>query len=145
MTTDLLPIGPHDHPEPRTMTWTQVELAAIRDYAARCVAAERERDAAASKQAWVDVLAERCRQIEVEGWTPEHDDCHRDGSLAKAAYCYAWAACGLGMESPPPAPPGWPWAGTWWKPRDTRSNLVRAAALLLAEIDRLDRQAGEKT
>lgn len=109
------------------------------------VAAERERDAAASKQAWVDVLAERCRQIEVEGWTPEHDDCHRDGSLAKAAYCYAWAACGLGMESPPPAPPGWPWAGTWWKPRDTRSNLVRAAALLLAEIDRLDRQAGEKT
>ena len=111
------------------------------------VAAERERDAAASKQAWVDVLAERCRQIEVEGWTPEHDDCHRDGSLAKAAYCYAWAACGLGMESPPPAPPGWPWAGTWWKPRDTRSNLVRAAALLLAEIERLDRQApaGEKT
>jgi hypothetical protein len=43
MTTDLLPIGPHDHPEPRTMAWTQVELAAIRDYAARCVAAERER------------------------------------------------------------------------------------------------------
>ena len=113
--------------------------------AEQALAAERERDAAASKQAWVDVLAERCRQIEVEGWTPEHDDCHRDGSLAKAAYCYAWAACGLGMESPPPAPPGWPWAGTWWKPRDTRSNLVRAAALLLAEIDRLDRQAGEKT
>jgi hypothetical protein len=46
MTTDLLPIGPHDHPEPRTMTWTQVELAAIRGYAARCVAAERERLAA---------------------------------------------------------------------------------------------------
>ena len=98
-----------------------------------------------SSQAVLDVAAERRRQIEVEGWTPEHDDCHRDGSLAKAAYCYAWAACGLGMESPPPAPPGWPWAGTWWKPRDTRSNLVRAAALLLAEIDRLDRQAGEKT
>ena len=46
MSTDLLPIGPHDHPEPRTMMWTQVELRAIRDYAARCVAAERERLAA---------------------------------------------------------------------------------------------------
>ena len=43
MNIELLPIGPHDHQEPRTMTWTQVELAAIREYAARCVAAERER------------------------------------------------------------------------------------------------------
>ncbi len=108
------------------------------------VAAERERLAPGALR---DVAAERRRQIEVEGWMPDHDDRHRDGSLAKAAYCYAWAACGLGMESPPPAPPGWPWAATWWKPRDARSNLVRAAALLLAEIERLDRQspAGEKT
>lgn len=46
MTTALLPIGPHDHPEPRTMVWTELELRAIRDYAARCVAAERSwRDA----------------------------------------------------------------------------------------------------
>jgi hypothetical protein len=39
----LLPIGPHDHPEPRSMTWTQTELAAIKAYAARCVAADQER------------------------------------------------------------------------------------------------------
>ena len=39
----LLPIGPHDHPEPRTMMWSALELAAIKEYAARCVTAERER------------------------------------------------------------------------------------------------------
>lgn len=43
----LLPLGPHDHPEPQTMAWSALELRAIRDYAARCVAAERERIAAA--------------------------------------------------------------------------------------------------
>ncbi len=39
----LLPIGPHDHPEPQTMAWSELELQAIRQYAARCVATERER------------------------------------------------------------------------------------------------------
>lgn len=32
-----------------------------------------------------DIAAERRRQIEVEGWAPEHDDLHRDGVLARAA------------------------------------------------------------
>src|SRR5690606_333611 len=35
-----------------------------------------------------DVLAERRRQIEAEGWTPGHDDKHAEG-LACAAACYA--------------------------------------------------------
>lgn len=33
----------------------------------------------------------------------------------------------------------WPWDREWWKPKDRRRNLVRAAALLIAEIERLDR------
>lgn len=36
----LLPIGPHDHPEPQTMVWSDLELRAIKAYAGRCVAAE---------------------------------------------------------------------------------------------------------
>jgi hypothetical protein len=36
-----------------------------------------------------DVMAERRRQVEQEGWTPGHDDTHDDGSLALAAVCYA--------------------------------------------------------
>lgn len=43
--TGLLPIGPHDHPEPQTMVWTGLELRAIRAYAARCVAARQAADA----------------------------------------------------------------------------------------------------
>ena len=47
----LLLIGPHDHPEPRSMMWSALELAAIKEYAARCVAAERERICVAIKAA----------------------------------------------------------------------------------------------
>ena len=36
-----------------------------------------------------DVAAERKRQIEVEGWTAEHDDYHPPGELAQAGACYA--------------------------------------------------------
>jgi hypothetical protein len=36
-------------------------------------------------------------------------------------------------------PMGWPWDATWWKPKDRRSNLIRAGALMLAEKERLGR------
>ena len=39
----LLPIGPHDHPDPHSMVWSDTELRAIRRYAEMCVGAERER------------------------------------------------------------------------------------------------------
>ena len=34
----------------------------------------------------------------------------------------------------------WPWSLDWWKPKDPRRDLVRAGALIVAEIERLDRQ-----
>lgn len=81
-----------------------------------------------------DVLAERRRQIEKEGWTPDHDDkTHLPGELALAACCY----CVADDDEAPPAI--WPWETKWWKPKDRRRNMVRAAALLLAEIERHDR------
>jgi len=82
-----------------------------------------------------DVLVERARQVGVEGWTPEHDDQHDGMELAFAASCYAVADEG----EPPDAI--WPWPIEWWKPRSHRENLVRAGALILAEIERLDRAA----
>ena len=91
-----------------------------------------------SSQAALDVLTERRRQIEAEGWTPEHDDAHSSGDLMQAAICYAMGATfvsGATLDL-------WPWDRAWWKPKDKRSNIVRAAALLLAEIERLDRAAG---
>ena len=82
-----------------------------------------------------DVLSERQRQIEVEGWTPEGDAAYRDGELADAAACYARPRYRMGET----CPPEWPWAGKWWKPTNRRRNLVKAGALILAEIERLDR------
>lgn len=81
-----------------------------------------------------DVLAERTRQVEIEGWTAEHDDKHEFEELAFAASCYSTAE---GGDIPPAV---WPWSLKWWKPRSRRSNLVRAAALIIAEIERLDRK-----
>ena len=96
------------------------------------VALERER-VLRGNQALHDVIAERSRQISEEGWTSEHDDAHGNGEMAVAAACYA-APTDVEPES-------WPWAYKWWKPTTPRRNLVKAAALILAEIERLDRLA----
>lgn len=89
-----------------------------------------------SATAMIDVIAERLRQQEKEGWTPEHDDQHNEGQIAAAAACYAHASY-LGNDFRFRA--YWPWSDEWWKPKSPRENLVRAAALLVAEIERLDR------
>ena len=80
------------------------------------------------------VIAERFRQIEVEGWSPEHDEAHEKGELAKAGANYAFYA-GNGAKEVPWA---WPWNGSWWKPQDFRRDLVRGAALILAELEKFD-------
>ena len=80
-----------------------------------------------------DVLAERRRQVSKEGYSTRHDDEHDDGAMAVAAAYYALhGARGKGQVI-------WPWDLEDCKPRDKRSNLVRAAALAIAEIERLDR------
>ncbi|MBN8294926.1 hypothetical protein JI664_23345 [Rhodobacter sp. NTK016B] len=90
------------------------------------------------------IAAERKRQVEGEGWTPEHDDEHAEGELGKAAACYALAASAetqlrFDIKRGDAAPQDWPWDTSWWKPKDRRADLVRAGALIAAEIDRLDR------
>lgn len=92
-------------------------------------------------QAWLDVQAERRRQVEAEGWTPEHDDEHSHGQMARAAACYALA----GSSAPNDGTAAllvslaWPWDEQWWKPSTARRDMVKACALALAEIERLDR------
>lgn len=85
------------------------------------------------------IAQERQRQIEKEGWTPEHDtDEHADGELAMAAVCYALPDCDRQVENGVPF--FWPFDGNW-KPGDRVRELVKAGALIAAEIDRLQRQA----
>lgn len=108
------------------------------------------------------IAAERKRQVEVEGWTPEHDDHHHTGSMARAAACYAAPILiyrgGCTRNSRDRLQVDfvevWPWDAKWDKrsPRDGigRStpndpaeidarirDLEKAGALCAAEIDRL--------
>jgi hypothetical protein len=88
------------------------------------------------------IHAERKRQIEVEGWTPEHDDRHDDGALLRAAVSYYWNYRDPDMivKREDGAPMSWPWDVHWWKPKDPRRDLERAGALCLAERERLRRK-----
>ena len=96
-----------------------------------------------------DVLAERVRQVEIEGFDAAHDAKHHAGELAAAATCYAHnATCQLYVFADDPltaqdlqaSDVWWPWGEQWWKPKTPRRDLVRAAALIIAEIERLDTQ-----
>ena len=74
------------------------------------------------------------RQISKFDWTCSHDDQYSEGQLVDASVCYSSAD---GPEAP--CPFLWPWSADWWHPSTERRNKVKAAALMLAEIERLDR------
>ena len=94
-----------------------------------------------------DVADERGRQINAEGWSRAHDDAHEPGTLSQAAAVYAQSAvrelapdfCGPHMCAALARRFKWPWSIHWWKPKGPRRDLVRAAALIIAEIERIDR------
>lgn len=85
------------------------------------------------------VLRERERHLSHEGWTAKHDDGHRAGEIARAAACYALSAGPEKVSDLSLIHRLWPWEWRWFKPRSKREDLVRAGALIIAEIDRLDR------
>ena len=108
------------------------------------------------------ITNERRRQIEKKGWTSEHDDTHTGGELALAAVCYAaprrifihetrhnghaftdpwpwWPgndarfACGNNDRSNSPPRPG------SYSDQERLDLLIKAGALIAAEIDRIQR------
>ena len=108
------------------------------------------------------IAKERQRQIDEEGWTPEHDDDHTEHELAFAAACYAagFHLVGVFVDDigAPRAESIWPWDESWDKrpkilnednepirllhPEETARDeriraLEKAGALIAAEIDRL--------
>ncbi|WP_204769019.1 ead/Ea22-like family protein [Escherichia coli] len=99
-----------------------------------------ELEVLAFNPALLDVISERQRQRAVEGWTSEHDDAYQNSELADAAACYAINAHNQGLSTPA----HWPWAPDWWKQSGPRRDLVKAGALILAEIERIDRAAAGK-
>ena len=99
-----------------------------------------ELEVRAFNPALLDVISERQRQRAIEGWTSEHDDAYQNSELADAAACYAINAHNQGFSTPA----HWPWAPDWWKQSGPRRDLVKAGALILAEIERIDRAAAGK-
>ena len=100
------------------------------------------------------IAAERRRQVEGESWKSPHDDGHTEGQLALAAACYALKSAGLASQHYRLGRGGievsvdalgiyWPFESAAWKPQTSIRNLVKAGALIAAEIDRRLR-AGEE-
>lgn len=104
-----------------------------------------------------EVLAERKRQVEKEGWSLAHDDAHDTGELARAAGYFAMAAAMNDITRREMETTGGSadaeiaalqYLRPDWEPKSLRlkgrrRELLIGAALMMAEIERLDR-ADEK-
>lgn len=96
------------------------------------------------------ITEERKRQIEKEGWSESHDAEHSDMSLAVAGASYALHAASAhtgehfswGDIFRECALKVWPFDREWFKPtpEDPIRQLVKAGALIAAEIDRIQNQ-----
>jgi hypothetical protein len=94
-----------------------------------------------------DIVAERERQVKKEEFSPERDDNYKGYELPLAAAAYvSFAGTSPRMrewmrEKASRPPIMWPstWDVKWWKPSTPRRDLVKAAALIIAEIERIDR------
>lgn len=87
------------------------------------------------------ISKERQRQIEEELWTPEHDNQHVHGEIARAAAIYALSEEQRLTLGDDVLSYLWPWDVQWYKPTpdDRIRELEKAGALIAAEIDRLQR------
>ena len=93
------------------------------------------------------IAQERQRQIDGEGHDAGHDDEHDMGELAAAAMCYADLAVDAEISAvgDKVTVQWWPFADNEWKPSDdVVRDLVKAGALIAAEIDRLQRKRAAK-
>lgn len=99
------------------------------------------------------VLAERQRQIEVEGWSAEHDaQEHSPLGLAQAGAAYLIGARRFVVtdyeadESDVPVSGRilWPWGIDWWKPDTLRRDLVRGCALAIAAGELADNRKAKR-
>lgn len=93
-----------------------------------------------------EVVIERQRQIGAEGFTTSADDAYPRGTLGMAGACYALPP-GLRAMTEMSVPFAWPWPAEWWKPappENRRRDYIKALALILAEVEALDRAEDAK-
>ena len=116
--------------------WMHAYFAVVQHNALRDSAEAMLNAPGALTQAARDVLAERARQVDAEGFNHARDDEYVGRQLAGAAASYLILAAGGREED---ARAVWPWRKEWLKPSDQRRYLEKACALALAEMERLDR------
>lgn len=110
---------------------------------------ERETLAAFVGHGFQDVVLERIEQIEEHGFDLQHDLGHHPGELALGAASYLNTAIDQlygRHHAPKDSPDTWPWQREAWRPGTARDNLVKALAIGLSVLDRLDnarRDAGD--
>ena len=78
-----------------------------------------------------EILEERLRQRAELGYLPEVDACWKHDELARAAAFYATPDRLRDIKD-------WPFDIHCCKPGDRRRELIKAAALIMAEIERMD-------
>lgn len=83
------------------------------------------------------IAIERTRQRAGERFSADHDSQHTHGELVRAGAAYALSAAGSDCASG-----AWPWRLGEFKPADKVRDLVRAGALIAAELDRMGRSGG---
>ena len=89
------------------------------------------------------IAEERERQIKEEGFIPEEDKIYINVELSNAAVCYIASSQATIMRGIVCSDVVnlWPWEPNWWKPsKDPIRDLVKAGALIAAEIDRLQKE-----
>jgi hypothetical protein len=93
---------------------------------------------------WEMIVSERARQLCKEGYSPAHDDQHTEGQLAVLAAAYALSSRS-GYETRLQRMVAAHLLDTYgwkFKPKDPVRDLVRAGALILAELERVIRRGG---
>ena len=91
-----------------------------------------------------EIAAERDRQVSAHGYDDSHDDRHTKSEIAIAAACFALSTADAHERPSIPAAIAllWPWQDYVCGRRPARRALIIAAAMLIAEIERLDRATG---
>ena len=85
------------------------------------------------------IAEERARQINIEGYTKEHDLLHVNGELANFACCYAIypKTINASLMTLTLKPANWELTLGHNSPEGRIRDLAKAGALIAAEIDRL--------
>lgn len=106
--------------------------------------------AALQSPAIASVLRERLEQVERHGYSPAHDAEHEEAQIGQGALAYVCAGLAIEMgdtfEGEEAARSAayldgavgiWPWESELFRPTDYATCLVKAAAMLIAELDRV--------